>query len=79
MLDRPYLVIDWKVADDRAVNLAKGMVVEAKRNGGRYSHKLIWFWKAAKDAGWDEDEAAFWILSGDWHDVEHGSDLRNVF
>lgn len=79
LLDKRYQIIDWELADDAGVRLAKGMVREAKKNGGRYSRKLVWFWGAAKNIGWDEDEIAWWILDGSWHELKMGQDLTEVF
>lgn len=78
-IDRNYQIIDYQEVGDGGVGLARAMVREAERNGGRYSRKLAWFWKAAKDAGWDEDEVAWWILSGSYHELRMKQDLREVF
>ena len=79
MLDRYYRVVDFELVEPPGIRLVKAMVAEAKRNGGPYSRKLIWLWREAKNAGWDEDETAFWVLSGDWHDLRMGQDLTQVF
>jgi len=78
-IDRWYEVIDYNLVGSGAIALVKGMLREAKQNGGRYSRKLIWLWREGKEAGWDEDEIAYWILSGDWHELKMGQDLREVF
>ena len=77
--DKPHLMVEWELADQPEIRLVKSMVKEAIVNGGLYSRKLRWFWGAAKDAGWDEDEIAYWIIKGDYHDTKMGEDLREVF
>lgn len=79
MLDRKRLVIDWQLADPAEIRLVKAMVIEAWKNGGPYSRKLVWFWRAAKDAGWDEDEIAYRVLTGNWHSIKMGTDLKQVY
>jgi len=79
LLDKPYQIIDWELVSGAAIGLARAMVGEARRSGGKYSRKLIWFWEAAKVAGWDVDERAWWVLNGSWHDLKMGQDLSEVF
>lgn len=69
-------VIGWELVSQPWVDLASGMVRQAKKEGKR---KLPWFWKKAKALGWDDDETAWWVLTGLWHRIPMGSDLKQVF